>query len=73
MGLCIFTMCVAEAPIFHYTESLFAIIPVPVVLHIVLGVYVLRLLLYAGKPRTVQIFDVMPGDQMQPDACVLNP
>ena len=49
MGLCIFTMCVAEAPIFHYTESLFAIIPVPVVLHIVLGVYVLRLLLYAGE------------------------
>ena len=48
MGLCIFTMCLAEAPIFHFTESLFALIPVPIVLHIVLGVYVLRLFLYAG-------------------------
>ena len=48
MGLCIATTCLAEAPIFHYTEALFAIVPVPVVLHIVLGVYILRLLLYAG-------------------------
>ena len=48
MGLCIATMCLAEAPIFHYTEALFAIIPVPLVLHAVLGVYILRLLLYAG-------------------------
>ena len=55
MGLCIFTMCVAEAPIFNYTGPLFAVIPVPVVLHIVMGVYVLRLLLYAGELATVRV------------------
>ena len=63
MGLCIFTMCLAEAPIFHYTESLFAIIPVPTVLHIVLGVYVLRLLLYAGRP-----FKGLPNPESKPAA-----
>ena len=48
MGLCIAVMCAAEVPIFHYTEDLFRVIPVPVALHVVLGIYILRLLLYAG-------------------------
>lgn len=55
MGLCIACMCAAEVPIFHYTDRLFEIVPVPVALHVVLGIYILRLLLYAGAHMFCQL------------------
>ena len=66
MGLCLTTMCAAEAPVFHFSGPLFDAVGLPVVLHAVMGAYVLRLCLYAslsfiGSPWAVLPIEVLHG------------
>lgn len=58
MGLCLTVMCAAELPIFFFIGRLLSWLGVNIALHMVLGVYILRLVLYyllpwAGTPWAV--------------------
>lgn len=66
MGLCIFTMCATEAPLFHFAGPIFDFVGLSLTLHIVMGVYVFRLCLYgsmalAGTPWAVLPIEMLHG------------
>lgn len=66
MGLCIATMCAAEAPVFHYAGPIFDRLGLPLTLHMVMFVYVLRLCLYGilsvfGTPWAVLPIEILHG------------
>ncbi|KAK9796993.1 hypothetical protein WJX73_010487 [Symbiochloris irregularis] len=66
MGLCIATMCAAEAPVFHFAGPIFDTLGLPLTLHLVMFVYVLRLCLYGilsvfGTPWAVLPIELLHG------------
>ena len=66
MGLCIATMCAAEVPLFHFAGPIFNFVGLPQTLHIVMGVYILRLCAYGslsvfGTPWAVLPIELLHG------------
>lgn len=60
MGLCIATMCAAEAPLFHFAAPIFNTLGLQLVLNMVMFVYILRLCLYGFLPLAGTPWAVLP-------------
>lgn len=60
MGMCLTTMCMAEVPVFLFTGRLLRWLGVNAVLHMVLGVYILRLVLYVLLPWAGTPWAILP-------------
>ena len=66
MGLCLFAMTATEAPLFHFAGRVFDYVGLELTLHVVLGVYILRLCAYGslglvGTPWAVLPIELLHG------------